>query len=283
VQDEITQAVVAAIEPQLYAAEHFRSARKTPDNMDAWDLVMRALQHYWRVTRQDNLVAQALLEKAIAVDPGYGHALSLLAACHTFAAHMGWQEMETTVPVAERAALAAIRADSEDAWAHYALASVYLFDRRFEDSIAEFELALQLNPNFSPARGLYGVALSYRGRWEEGDRAAREALRFSPRDPFAAIYCGVAAYCQYVGKNYDEAVRLCREALRQRSDFVGAHRVLTAAAAMAGRNDVAKIALQDLRAAQPSISLGWIERRMPFERDADRKHYLRGFQLAGLK
>ena len=65
VQDEITQAVVAAIEPQLYAAEDFRARRKTPDNMDAWDLVMRALSHYWRVTRQDNLVAQALLEKAI--------------------------------------------------------------------------------------------------------------------------------------------------------------------------------------------------------------------------
>ena len=70
VQDEITQAVVAAIEPQLYAAENFRARRKAPDNMDAWDLVMRALSHYWRVTRQDNLVAQALLEKAIAVDPG---------------------------------------------------------------------------------------------------------------------------------------------------------------------------------------------------------------------
>src|SRR4029079_16517495 len=47
VQDEITQAVVAAIEPQLYAAEDFRARRKTPDNMDAWDLVMRALSHYW--------------------------------------------------------------------------------------------------------------------------------------------------------------------------------------------------------------------------------------------
>ena len=180
VQDEITQAVVAAIEPQLYAAEDFRARRKAPDNMDAWDLVMRALSHYWRVTRQDNLVAQALLEKAISVDPGYGQALSLLAACHTFCAHMGWEEMPKAVPVAEHAALAAIRADSEDAWAHYALASVYLFHRRFDDCIAEFELALRLNPNFSPARGLYGVALSYRGRWEEGDRAAREALRFSP-------------------------------------------------------------------------------------------------------
>ena len=69
VQDEITQAVVAAIEPQLYAAENFRARRQTPENMAAWDLVMRALSHYWRVTRQDNLVAQALLEKAITVDP----------------------------------------------------------------------------------------------------------------------------------------------------------------------------------------------------------------------
>ena len=43
--------------------------------MDAWDLVMRALSHYWRVTRQDNVVAQALLEKAITIDPNYGQAL----------------------------------------------------------------------------------------------------------------------------------------------------------------------------------------------------------------
>ena len=283
VQDEITQAVVAAVEPQLYAAEDFRARRKAPDNMDAWDLVMRALSHYWRVTRQDNLVAQALLEKAISVDPGYGQALSLLAASHTFSAHMGWEEMPKAVSAAEHAALAAIRADSEDAWAHYALASVYLFNRRFDDCLAEFELALRLNPNFSPARGLYGVALSYRGRWEEGDRAAREALRFSPRDPFAAIYCGVAAYCQYVGGNYEEAIRLSREALRQRSDFVGAHRVLTAALGMAGFDEPAKAALQELRRTQPNISLAWLASEMPFEHEADRKHYLEGLKRAGLR
>ena len=121
VQDEITEAIVAAIEPQLYAAENFRAQRKPPDSMDAWDLVMRALSHYWRVTRQDNVVAQALLEKAIAIDPNYGQALGVLAASHTFSAHMGWADMATAVPIAERAALAAIRADSEDPWAHHAL------------------------------------------------------------------------------------------------------------------------------------------------------------------
>ena len=121
VQDEITEAIVAAIEPQLYAAENFRAQRKPPDSMDAWDLVMRALSHYWRVTRQDNVVAQALLEKAIAIDPNYGQALGVLATSHTFSAHMGWADMATAVPIAERAALAAIRADSEDPWAHHAL------------------------------------------------------------------------------------------------------------------------------------------------------------------
>ena len=79
VQDEITEAIVAAIEPQIYAAENFRAQRKPPDSMDAWDLVMRALSHYWRVTRQDNVVAQALLEKATAIDPNYGQALGVLA------------------------------------------------------------------------------------------------------------------------------------------------------------------------------------------------------------
>src|SRR3954451_15272450 len=152
VQDEITEAIVAAIEPQLYAAENFHAQRKPPDSMDAWDLVMRGLSHYWRVTRQDNLVAQALLEKAIAIAPNYGQALGVLAASHTFGAHMGWADMATAAPLAERAALAAIRADSEDPWAHHALGCAHLFVRRFDDSLAAFELALRLNPNFSHAQ-----------------------------------------------------------------------------------------------------------------------------------
>src|SRR5262249_61227961 len=89
VQDEITEAIVAATEPQLYAAENFRAKRKPPDSMDAWDLVMRALSYYWRVTRQDNEVAQALLEKATAIDPNYGPALGVLATSHTFRAPLG--------------------------------------------------------------------------------------------------------------------------------------------------------------------------------------------------
>ena len=283
VQDEITEAIVAAIEPQLYAAENFRARRKPPDSLDAWDLVMRALSHYWRVTRQDNIVAQALLEKAISIDPNYGQALGVLAASHAFSAHMGWSDMRTTMPIATKAALEAIQADSEDPWAHYALGCVYLHTRRFDYSLAEFELALNLNPNFSLARGYYGLALAYCGRWEQADEAARRALKLSPRDPFAAVYSGIAAYALFVGHNYSEAIRFAKEALRERADFVGAHRVLTAAAAMAGQVEVAAAALEQLRAVQPNISLAWIAREMPIERDVDREHYLEAFRRAGLE
>ena len=282
VQDEITEAIVAAIEPQLYAAEDFRARRKAPDSMDAWDLLMRALSHYWRVTRQDNVVAQALLEKAVAIDPNYGRALGVLATSHCFGGHMGWEDMAATAPVAEQAAQTAIRADGEDPWAHFALGSVYLFNRRFDDSLAEFETALSLNPNFSLAQGYYGLALAYCGRWEEGSLAAARALRLSPRDPFSAVYNGIASYNQYVGRNYEEAMRLAREGIRQRGDFVGAHRVLTAAAGMAGHGDITKLALQELRRAQPNISLAWIARQMPIKGDAEREHYLEGFRRAGL-
>jgi hypothetical protein len=77
-------------------------------------------------------------------------------------------------------------------------------------------------------------------------------------------------------------MRLARQGLRERADFVGAHRVLAAAAGMAGRTLEASAALQDLRRAQPNISLVWIADHMPIRDDAEREHYLEGFRRAGL-
>jgi TolB-like protein/cytochrome c-type biogenesis protein CcmH/NrfG len=282
VQDEITESIVAAIEPQLYAAENFRAQRKPPGSMNAWDLVMRALSHYWRLSPEDNVAAQTLLEKAIAIDPNYGQALGLLAASHTFGAYMGWADIATSIPIAKRAARAAIRADNEDPWAHCALGSVYLLMRRFDDSLAELELALRLNPNFSLAQGINGLTLALCGRWKEAEKAASRALRLSPRDPFSALYYGIASYAQFVGRNYAEAMQLARTAVRLRGDYVGGHRLLTAAASMAGQAHVASAALKKLRRVQPNISLAWIAKEMPINHDADREHYVEAFRRAGL-
>jgi hypothetical protein len=50
---------------------------------------------------------------------------------------------------------------------------------------------------------------------------------------------------------------------------------------MADKRDVAKAVLQELRRAQPNISLTWLASQMPFEHDAEREHYIDGFRRAG--
>jgi tetratricopeptide (TPR) repeat protein len=195
---------------------------------------------------------------------------------------MGWAD-KTIAPLAERAALAAIQADSEDPWAHHALGCIYLFARRFDDSLAEFETALRLNPNFSLAHCYYCITLADCGRWQEAEEVVHRALRFSPRDPLSALYYGAASFAQFVGRNYDKAMQLAREAIRLRGEFVGAYRLLTAAAGMAGQAEVAAAALREVRRMQPDICLAWIASQMPIKHDADRDHYLEGFRRAGLE
>ncbi|MCP3447999.1 winged helix-turn-helix domain-containing protein [Bradyrhizobium sp. CCGUVB14] len=283
VQDEITERIVAAIEPQIHAAENFRTHRKPPSSLDAWDLLMQALSHYWRITPQDHAAAQKLLERAIAIDPDYGQALAVLAASHMFGVHLGWAELATTAPIAENAALAAMRCDHENAWAHAALGSVCFSTSRLADALSEFEQALALNPNFSLAQGYYALALSYAGRPGDSFEAAQKAIRLSPRDPSLAIYYGIAGYARFTERQYDEAIALAREAIRHRGDLTGAYRVLAVSAGMTGDGALADMALGELRRTQPNISLDWIATQLPWANDADREHYLEGFRRAGLQ
>jgi TolB-like protein/Tfp pilus assembly protein PilF len=283
VQDEITDAIAARIEPQLYAAENFRARRKPPESLDAWDLVMRALRHFWRMTREDNLEAQALLEQAIAIDPNYGQALAVLVVSHIFGAQMGWEDAAIITPVAEKIAMKALRADGDDPWAHLALAFAYARGPRIADSLAAFETTLRLNPNFSLALGSYGLVLTWDGRSREGAEAAHRALRLSPRDPSAAIFYGIAAYAAYVERDYIESIALCRKSIRLRSDFVAGWRVMTAAAGMAGDTKLAAEALEGYRRTLPGVTLARAEVQLPVRDQGERAHFMEGLRRAGLE
>jgi adenylate cyclase len=113
-QDEITSNVVATIEPQLYSAEDVRAKRKPAENLDAWDCVARALSLIMKFTKHDNAAAQELLRRAIAIDPAYARAYSLLALSLSLANSWGWEPSESVLTPAWDAAQKAVRLDVDD-------------------------------------------------------------------------------------------------------------------------------------------------------------------------
>ena len=73
-QDEITTSVTAAIEPKLLAAEGIRTETRSIDDLSAWDLVARALSHFWKLTAAESQTAIALLRQAVERHPKYAPA-----------------------------------------------------------------------------------------------------------------------------------------------------------------------------------------------------------------
>src|SRR5260370_11498321 len=138
-------------------------------------------------------------------------------------------------------------------------------------------MALRLNPNFSLAQAGYALVLSWVGRGRESAAAADRAIRLSPRDSFSAIYYAVAGYAAFVQRDCGEAIRLCREGIRQRNDFVAGYRVITAAAGMAGDTELAKSMLKEFRRGPPHVSIARVRRRPPVPEPRPRARFLGGY------
>src|SRR5437016_5112129 len=106
-QDELTMSVIGAIEPRLRKIEIERVKRKRPDSLDAYDLVLRALPFTYSHTAEDAANAIPLLEKALALEPGYAAAHAPLAWCHHFRYRFGLEEADRVAAVYHaRAAIA---------------------------------------------------------------------------------------------------------------------------------------------------------------------------------
>ena len=209
-QDEITRSVAAAIEPRMLAAEGIRSLSRSPDDLDAWALVARALTYFWRSSRDDTKAAIGILEQATARYPDYALAHSLLSFSLTFAGHMGWTDQAEALKNSRRHLNVAVKLDDNDPWAHLALGYLALLERRTAESIVAFRRAVELNPNSAVAHSQLGRGLAWAGRSDEAIPELELANRLSPRDPqkplvdldiglahyFAGRFAEVGQYCQ---------------------------------------------------------------------------------------
>jgi adenylate cyclase len=281
VQDEITERVVGAIEPELYAAEHFRSQRKPPESLDAWECLIRALSYVGQATRGGNAEAETLCRRAIAIAPGYGQAHSLLAWLlvrrSLWAGGIG-----AVLPEATAEARIAVGLDERDPWAHMTHGQVLLRMRRHREAERALRRALELNPNFALAHAFLGLPLAHQGAHDEAVKSAEHALRLSPSDPLVGAYASLAiANAHFAVGHYTDCMASARKAIERYPEFRPVHHLLVSAAALHGDREAAAEALPALLRLRPDLSLVWLSENMTFAGEIGER-VLEGLRKAGV-
>jgi TolB-like protein/Flp pilus assembly protein TadD len=278
-QDEITASIAAAIEPKILAAEATRAGRRPVIDLNAWDLVARAVWHFWKLNAKESEIAVDHLRKAAERHPHYAVAHSMLAFVLLFSAHMGWMAGDRSLAV-EHARRAADLDDS-DPWAYMALGYLAFVNRETDEAVDLFQTATEFNPNFAAAYGYVGLALQHDGRSDEAISYLDKAIRMSPRDPLNSLFLGGIAGAHYFAGRYKEAVKWARQAVQARHSVWAGHRMLCASLAQAGQIEEAKLVLSQLRQLHPKLSIPWIRQSIPWTADPMEK-VLDGLRKAGL-
>jgi TolB-like protein len=280
-QDEITASVTSAIEPKLLAAEGTRTESRSTEDLDAWDMVARAVSHFWKLTAADSATAIGMLREAVKRHPNYAPAQSMLAFALFASAYVGWIPAGTDRDFAAGLARRAAEIDDSDPWAHMALGYFEFTGRNTDEAVRHFKAALDLNPNFAAAEGSIGFALALDGQSEEAINRFDQAIRMSPRDPFNSFFFVGVAAAHYLAGRYTEAVKWARQAVQLRPGYMGAHRILCASLAQADQLDEAKAVMATLKQLQPNLSIAAIRQSVPYTARAI-DHFVEGMQKAGL-
>ncbi|MCW5747461.1 MAG: hypothetical protein KIT36_14830 [Alphaproteobacteria bacterium] len=248
--DRIAMEVTGAIEPAVRDAETVRARRKPTENLDAYDLYMRAVSELKDPSREGMNAAIDYARQATALDPRFAAALSVHATALQMLAVSGWAGMEVQSE-ALRLARAALDNAGDDAnvLSQGALVFAYMLGD-IEISLSAVNRALQLNPNSLEVLRHAGWINLWAGLTETGIGHFAHALHLSPNEPWRGYNeHGLAAGYRTVGRP-DEALVWARRAVVSLPNNFACYRTLAAALVDLGRieeaREVVRQALQRL-------------------------------------
>jgi adenylate cyclase len=283
VQDEITEAVTIAVAPAIRNAELRRAIRKPTGNLDAWAAYQRGLWHLSKSIAEDNALAREFFQRAIDLDPNFAGGYRGLAMAYVQAAGQPQTRHPNALRnAAESLARRAMTLDPTDAEAHSTLGAVIWYSRSdYEGALAEAELALALSPNLSSAHATRAAALIFSGHPRVGLVALERAIRLDPHTPTQAIRLNLLTIGLYFSREYEDAARAAKDAVRLFPEHPMAYRWLAATLGQLGRTAEAKEALERAIEIAPDSFDTYVRQRMPWHRPEDYAHMLEGLRKAG--
>jgi adenylate cyclase len=280
VQDEITERVVAVVEPHLYAAEGFRAASNPPDSIDAWGLVARAVVMLNKFDRQRNLEARDLLQRAIALEPSYARAHALLSWAVYWATYAYWlPDREEAVKQAAAHAQTALQLDPTDPWARMVVGLCLSSSGQHERALGELQSALKLNPSFALGHIVFGWALLRAGFFDEALAETGWALRMSPVDSFAGFYTTIHGLALVASGQYEEALPYLRASIAA-AEHSGQYHSLISCCGHLGLIEEAQEYIAARNRLGPPVRLSVLRRNLAHF--AHRDVFIEGLRKAGV-
>ncbi|MBJ6126662.1 adenylate/guanylate cyclase domain-containing protein [Microvirga splendida] len=281
-QDRITASVVGSIQPSIRTAEIERARRKRPENLDAYDLVMRALPYVWALEYEANKEAARLLDKALLLDPGYPLAIALAAWCRGQRIVYNWSKnLQEDKRETLRQAQAAAALAHDDPFILTVLGAALTITREYQRATSMLERALSLDPNSAWAWNRSGWLHNYQDDPEIAIQHFERSLRLSPFDPMA-FNCEMGIGCaHFIAKRYDLAAQWQEKALMSKPRTAWIHRTLAPAYSLAGEADKARESVGELVKGYPGIRIADILQAMAFSKEV-MSRFAEGLRQAGL-
>jgi adenylate cyclase len=283
-QDQVTSSLVAAIEPSLRQAEIERARDKPTERLDAYDYYLRALPHFYMLTRAGMENALALLAQAVAIDPNFALAKAFVGRCYAWRNPQGWAaDPEEERATAIRLSQEALQNGADDPSVLW-MAGFVMWQLRVdpEGALELYDKALAVNANCVQALTLRGWALASVGRSNEALPSLLQALRLSPFDPEAFFTMSALGCAHMLAGSFEEGLKWTTRALRERPAFAPALRFHAVCQVKLGRLREARETIEHLLQLEPGLSLAALQRRSPIY-DAELMNlFLTSLHKAGL-
>lgn len=278
--DEITIEIMTALQVNVTEGEYAGVFSRGTDNLAAYEKLLKGSAHTRAFNRNDNLIAKAFFEEAIALDPGYPIAHAFLGRTHYREAQLGSskdkrQSIQTAIAHVRRA----IELDESLAWAHGYMGWLLTVTKRYDEARKELDLAVSLDPNSSENLGWLGFLLNYLGQRDEAIAVLKKALRLNPLPPpIAYLFLGVTY--RDAGR-YEDAIETCGKILPLQPDFEYAHTCLASAYSLLGRGEEARAEASEVLRINPEFKVSNLARQ-PYRNPDDLERLLSSLRAAGL-
>ena len=205
-QDEITHSIVDALKLNLDI-----SAPPAPHNTEAYDAYLQGLFYSDKSTEDELRKSLEFFQDALAIDPRFSRAWTGIAKVWLWLADAYVAPLEA-YPKVRDAAVRALELDDEEAEAHVYLAETKrILDWDLDGAEAEFNRALEIDPNSTPSN--YFVAALHAARGNR-DKALEYLQRTSKIDPASLWVSNFACELYRYFGLYDEAIAAGERALQ---------------------------------------------------------------------